>query len=97
MNSYDIYCSALGCYLLITHFRWPSDTYGVVFSNKVPFKKKDNNSQTREPLGPGCSPENDLFIKVKESSSRSPALNFEKKTAVSLRLNMGYVDKINRM
>ena len=32
----------------------------------------------------------------KHSSSQSPAMNFDR-SAVSLRLNMGYVDKINRM
>ena len=32
----------------------------------------------------------------KHSSSQSPAMNFDR-SAVSLRHNMGYVDKINRM
>ena len=32
----------------------------------------------------------------KYSSSQSPAMNFDR-SAVSIRLNMGYVDKINRM
>ena len=32
----------------------------------------------------------------KHSSSQSPAMNFDG-SAVSLRVNMGYVDKINRM
>ena len=31
-----------------------------------------------------------------QSSSQSPAMSFDR-SAVSLRLNMGYVDKINRM
>ena len=31
-----------------------------------------------------------------QSSSESPAMNFDR-SAVSLRLNMGYIDKINRM
>ena len=32
----------------------------------------------------------------KHSSSKSPAMNFDR-SAVSLRLKMGYVDKINKM
>ena len=44
----------------------------------------------------GRTPEKACLGIGKQNSSQSPAMNFDR-SAVSIRLNMGYVDKINRM